>query len=203
MKSRISIFNSGVVELGLAVAWFFAPPEYKAPGWEASIESKDAIVILSLCLISVAHWHLATYRSGLVPYGKVFLNYWVIDWGPFGSEFEMPEHVCTPFPHWVAVHPSQVESTAQDIEERLRAAGNVRFTDAQTDKAMQITVKRLFFRVGERANESAQEYHTLAQKLLERERVEFFSFIHNNPKMESDWIYDHYLEKGYNGSADN
>lgn len=157
--------------------------------------------MLFCMFLFAAHYGLNQYQKSLLPFGKVFMNFTVIDCGPFGEDFELPEHLCLPFPHWVSCSPSQVKFEVQRIKDQLTKANNVRFVEDQDLKELQIVVKSLSFRVGDRCNETKEQYLKFVTETLEKERMDFFMFIDEGKEIDPNWINKNYLEKGYNGSV--
>ncbi len=178
------------------------PVEYKWPEPAAEAHIVDLIYVAVFCLLWTIHMGLVRLKKNLTPYGKIFMNYYVIDWATFGEDFDLPEHLCQPFPHWVAVRPSDVQHKLEEIEQGLTNAENVRFTVPQRHEELQINVIPVYFRQGERCNESAEQYRSMVISLLEEERMKFFTFLENSKAEDLDpnWVYDNYLHLGYNGS---
>lgn len=160
---------------------------------------KDTLIVVLGAALCLLHYALVTRKRDLTPYGKVFLHFYVIDWGPFGDSFELPEHLCTPFPHWTACSSRRVEETAKEIERKLTEADNDRYLRPEK-KALRIEVRRKYFRVGANCNETGEEYLKAVIEELEQVRLDFFTFIESDEDIDPKWLLDHYLEPGYNGS---
>jgi hypothetical protein len=193
-------YNLAIFYALISLVLVALPHDMKFNSMKFTAKEKDAFAILVPMAVFIVHAWLLYGRKTLLPYGKAFMNIVVIDWGPFGSKgFELPEHLCTPFPHWVACGPDMVSQTALYVEQGLKLAKNERYLDPPIE-SLRIVVKKVYFRTGERCNESPEEYIKFVTEMLEAERLAFFKVIDEGKDIDPEWLEKNYLQPGYNGS---
>lgn len=160
---------------------------------------KDVLAVIMPLVFYFGFYLLYDQRNTKLIYGKLYMDVWVFDWGPFGDSLELPAHLTEPFPHWVACAPDQVQQTVKQVEDGLRKAGNKRFISPELE-GLRINVRCRYFRDPAHCNESGEDYIKSLVGLLEGTRVDFFTFISNNENIDPRWLQKYYYEPAYNGS---
>ena len=132
----------------------------------ANIQSLHQLAAAIAIVAMAAAFHLAAYkiRKEKIEWGAVANPVAVVDWGLDGQEFSLPEHLEG---QYIAVPADEVQETIQATKDSLAKASNFLYLQKG------LPVYEIYFRYGDRCNESQEQYKEEVVRIMEEQRVKW------------------------------
>lgn len=168
------------------------------PDWKTNIAT--AFGCLVLCGI---HYAVVIYNKELVPYAEAFQPIAVVDWGPFGKDMKLPDHLSE---QYILCSAADVASTIEMVKKKLEAAENPLFVNPPPG-CPPLEVYGIYYAEGQHCNEG-KKYRKRVIATMEEKRLPWHVMLHTGEwdgkpddiEIPEGWYRENYLETLANGS---
>lgn len=169
------------------------------PDWKTNLWTTAALG--GVCL---AHYAIVYYNESLIPYAEAFQPIAVIDWGPFGKDFKLPDHLAG---QYVLCSASEVAAMVEEVRAKLEAAENPLFV-SPLPGCPQLEVYPIYYAKGEYCNEG-DKYRGRVISTMEAKRLPWHIMMDTGEwegkpldiEVDASWYRENYLETCANGSV--
>lgn len=143
-----------------------------------------------LALLAVAALHLFGYaiRREKIEWGAATDPIAVVDWGTDGRAFVLPEHLAG---QYIACSAADVQTTIQATMDKLAKASNYLYVQNG------LPVYGIYFRYGDRCNESMEQYKEHVTQQMNERRVKWHSELAETIPL---YYLKTFIASGRNGS---
>jgi hypothetical protein len=145
-------------------------------------------VLLGLLLVAALHLAAYAIRREKIEWGAVTDPIAVVDWGTDGQAFTLPEHLAG---QYIACAAVEVQGTLEATMDKLTAASNYLYIKNG------LPVYGIYFRYGERCNETMEQYKEHVTQEMNDKRVTWHSEL---AASRPDYYLETFIRSLRNGS---